>query len=320
MPNRADRNDGPLIRRILILGHTGYIGSRVLDHFRRHAPHLPALGHSISSVDLRQPERVASLAPLVTTDTALIVCAAVKKQLGDTPETLNQNLQIAINLCRLLEERLVARVVLLSSAAVYGEDVHNTSITEDTPVQPRSYYGIGKFTTECLLRKALGRHAESSLLILRPALVYGPAESGIFYGPSGFLQTVLRGEPVNLWGDGEERREFLYIDDVVEVIYRLTTLPDSGTINLVSGVNYTYADALQIISALCAKPPQVRSRPRSKPKVDHGFDNRRLTDLLPGLKFTTLANGLRRVLDTAVSDRQGESACGRVTCAAPTRS
>jgi UDP-glucose 4-epimerase len=290
--------DHPQIRRVLILGHTGYIGSHLLAYFQQQAPEIEILGQSVSTVDLTQAEQAATLAGMLDAQTAVIVCAAIKKQLGDNLDTLSQNLQIAANLCRLLEKQPVARLVLFSSAAVYGEDVHNTHITEETPVQPNSYYGIGKFTTERLLRKVISQHGSSSLLTLRPALVYGPAEAGTFYGPSGFLKTALRGEAITLWGDGTEKREFVYIANLVEATYRLTFHSYSGIVNMVSGTSYSYTDALKIISELVPHPLQINSRPRSKPQVDHGFDNQLLRDLLPDLTFTDLSKGLRQVFET----------------------
>lgn len=289
--------DSPAIQRVLILGHTGYIGGHLLAYFQQHARGIEILGQSVSTVDLTQADQAATLADLLTPNTALIVCAAIKKQLGDNLDTLAQNLQIASNLCRLLEKQQVARLVLFSSAAVYGEDVHNTQITEETPVQPNSYYGIGKFTTERLFRKVISQHETGSLLMLRPALVYGPAEAGTFYGPSGFLKTAMRGDSITLWGDGTEKREFVYIADLVEATYRLTFHHYNGIVNMVSGTSYSYTDALKIISELVPQPLQLNSRPRSKPQVDHGFDNQLLRDLAPDLSFTDLQAGLQQVFE-----------------------
>ena len=49
------------------------------------------------------------------------------------------------------------------NTAVYGEDVHNTRISEDTPVHPTSYYGIAKYSSECLFRKVIDTQKESTL-------------------------------------------------------------------------------------------------------------------------------------------------------------
>jgi UDP-glucose 4-epimerase len=282
-------------RRLLILGHSGYIGSALVRRFTAGPLSLDIDGRSLPRPDLTVDEDAAALAPLLTPDTIVIVCAAIKKQLGDTRETLAQNLAIATNLCRVLEAHPVGRCVFFSSAAVYGEDIENTAISEATPVCPTSYYGIGKYTAERLFAKAFAARPET-LLMLRPALVYGPRERGTFYGPSGFLRAAIAGQPITLWGDGTERREFVFIDDLVEIVHRLTLSDRHGVLNIVSGVSRTFAEAFDVVSSLVGARPTMTSRARSKAKVDHGFDNRLLRDALPDVTFTTLEEGLRRTL------------------------
>jgi UDP-glucose 4-epimerase len=225
-----------------------------------------------------------------------VICAAIKKQLGDTLDVLAQNLAMTTNICKALAARPVKRVLFFSSAAVYGEDVqHAGAITEATPVQPTSFYGIGKFTAERMLMKATSQHQGTSLLMLRPALVYGPDEPGYYYGPSGFLQKARAGAPITLWGDGTELREFLYIDDVVDVTTRLLFSAAAGVLNVVSGASYTYAAALDAIERKIGKRPVTDSRSRTKDKVDHRFDPAALMGALPGLAFTPMDEGLRRL-------------------------
>jgi UDP-glucose 4-epimerase len=200
--------------------------------------------------------------------------------------------------------RPTKRVVFFSSAAVYGEDVHHPSITETTPVQPTSYYGLAKFTTERLLWKAVGRCAHQPLLILRPPLIYGPADPAGTYGPSGFVRAALRRDPVTLWGDGTEQREFLFIDDAVELVGRLMEQAFSGVVNLAAGCSVTFKEALEAVERLNGWPLQVTSRPRTKARVDNRFDNRVLRALVPGFTFTPLDEGIRRAWE---AERRAET-------------
>ena len=285
----------PSFSRIVLLGHTGYIGSRLAAAFEAAAPDVPLVGRSAPTLDLTRQDSSAALEQLLDRDCVLVVCAAIKKQLGDSPEIFAQNLAIVLNMCRALAARPVRRVVFFSSAAVYGEDVQHGVISESTAVQPTSFYGIGKFTAERLLVRIAGQQPGLSLLILRPALVYGPHEAAYYYGPSGFLRMALADSPITLWGDGEELREFLFIDDVVTLTRRLTFGETTGVLNIVSGTSYTYAQALAEVSKLTGRPPAVTSRPRTKVKVDHRFDAARLRQACPGFTFTSLDAGLQRV-------------------------
>ncbi len=289
----------PAFSRILLLGHTGYIGSRLQTALAAVDPRVPVIGRSVHDLDLTRPESVADLERLLDPDSAVVILAAIKKQLGDSPDVFQQNLSIALNVSRALAARPVRRIVFFSSAAVYGEDVPHEVISEATGVQPTSFYGIGKFAAERLLYRVAGQRPGSALLLLRPALVYGPNEPAYYYGPSGFLRQALSKSPITLWGDGTELREFLFVDDVVEAATRLTFGDATGVLNLVSGASYTYAQALDTIAVIAGGRPVVASRPRTKDKVDHRFDATALRRACPGFRFTSMDEGLRRIAATA---------------------
>jgi len=281
--------------RIVLLGHTGYIGSRLASAFQAAAPDIPLVGRSAPTLDLTAPDAAGALEDLLDADAALVVCSAIKKQLGDTAEIFQKNTAIVLNVCAALAARPVRRVVFFSSASVYGEDVQHGVITEATAVQPTSFYGIGKFAAERLLARTAAQLRDTSLLMVRPALVYGPNEPAYYYGPSGFLRKALDGLPITLWGDGTELREFLFIDDVVALTVRLTFGDATGVLNVVSGTSYTYVQALDEIARLTGAAPALQMRARTKDKVDHRFDATRLRHTCPGLAFTPLAEGVRRV-------------------------
>jgi UDP-glucose 4-epimerase len=295
----------PAFSRIVLLGHTGYIGSRLAAAFAAAAPGLPVVGRSAPSLDLTRSESSRALEDLLDPDCALVICAAIKKQLGDTPEIFEQNLAMVLNVCRAASVRPVRRVVFFSSASVYGEDVQHGVIDESTAVQPTSFYGIGKFAAERLLLRMAGQHPQASLLILRPALVYGPREPAYYYGPSGFLAKTLAGAPITLWGGGEELREFLFVDDVVALTVRLTFSLVAGVLNIVSGTSYTYTQALAAAARLTGRDPAVTSRPRTKDKVDHRYDASRLLRACPGFTFTPMEDGLRRIFSEAAAVTSG---------------
>jgi UDP-glucose 4-epimerase len=260
---------------------------------------IPVIGRSAAEIDLTRATSVAELTSLLDSGTAVVICAAIKKQLGDNLEVAAENLAITLNVCRALAARPARRIVFFSSAAVYGEDVQHDIISEMTGVVPTSYYGIAKFTAERLLLRTVGQRPDSSLLILRPALVYGPDEPADYYGPSGFLRMALGRMPITLWGDGTELREFLFIDDIVALARRLTFSGPTGVINLVSGTSYTYLQALDAIAAIIGERPGVTARPRTKAKVDHRFDASALRKTCPGFEFTSMQAGLQRIAATA---------------------
>ncbi|MBP7829763.1 MAG: NAD(P)-dependent oxidoreductase [Kiritimatiellae bacterium] len=282
--------------KIVLLGHTGFIGSRLADRFRRAYPDVPIEGRSFPAFDLAATGAHAELEPLFDERALVVFLSGIKRQFGDDLDTFNKNVQMALAVCRALKARPVARLIFFSSAAVYGEDIHNTAITEDAPICPTSFYGMAKFVSERMLWKTMTDAGRGSLAILRPPTVYGPGDPGKTYGPSGFVQAAIKGESITLWGDGEELRDFLWLDDLVEAVLALAANSFAGVLNLVTGQSVTFRQMLDLISKRLGRPLEIKSRPRSKNKVDNVFVNDRLRTVLPNLRFTPMEEGIARLL------------------------
>ena len=281
------------ITRVAVLGHSGFIGGHLVRFFGEHSPEVEVIGQALPAFDLTRPDDVDKLVGFFDDHTAVLMCAAIKRQLGDNLDAFARNVSMAVNLCRLLERRPVARFVFLSSAAVYGEEITDLRITEETPARPTSFYGAAKFACECLFRQVVSQRSGSSLLVLRPALIYGPGDQG-GYGPSGFVKAAVAGRQIVLWGDGMEQREFVYIDDLIRLVHRLTFESFEGVLNVVSGRSCTFAQAIDLVARRVPLVQSVVSRPRTKPKADHAFQTGRLLDWLPDFSFTPLEEGIRR--------------------------
>ena len=202
-----------------------------------------------------------------------------------------------MNVAQVLERHPVGRFAFFSSGAVYGEDTENLHITESTAVRTSSLYGLGKHVSEQLFLKVINPTQGSSLLIVRPPLIYGPGDHSYGYGPCGFIRAACRNERIVLWGQGEEKRDFVFIEDAVNAVLRLIASDCHGPVNLASGVSHSFADVIGIVSKLVHGAVDVASQPRTKPKVDQGFSIDRLQELAPGMSFTSLEEGMRQTFE-----------------------
>jgi nucleoside-diphosphate-sugar epimerase len=282
------------IKRIILLGHSGFIGSHLEKNLTAHCSY-EIIGKSLPDIDLSNLKSADQLLELFDENTVLVLMAAVKRQFGDTLEAFDKNMAIVENVCHLIEKSPVKHIIFMSSAAVYGEETHNTNISESTPVNPTSFYGIAKYTAERILKKTCLAKG-ISLICLRPPLIYGPGDSGKTYGPSGFSASALEGSTITLWGDGTELREFLYIDDLCHLIRTLIDKNINGELNVVSGNSYSFSE---IINILRTNFPELEldSKPRSKEKADNAFDAAKVKKNLPeNYQFTSLEAGLAKLI------------------------
>lgn len=280
-------------RKLIILGHTGFIGRAIAAHVNSTHPQIEAIGASLETVDLADSRRLDSLVPQLTSDAAVIMLAAIKRQAGESIEVFMRNMEIIVGFSDLIMKHPVGRVVYFSSAAVYGEDIENLAITEETPVNCRTYYGLGKFAAEWHLRRVFERMPGSSLAILRPATIYGPHETHAGYGPTAFLAAAADKRRIELWGDGSELRELIYVEDVARMAVACALADFRGVLNVAAAQSYSFRQAVEIAEKIIGDPLEVGTRPRSKDKVDNQFDNRKLRTLFPDFHFTNLATGMQ---------------------------
>ncbi len=285
------------IHRIVILGHSGFIGGHLMGFISKKYPDVEIKGFSLPEIDLIDFKSLSNISEVLDEKTVVIFCAAIKRQFGDTLEIFHKNIKMIINVCRLLEKTSVGKLIYFSSAAVYGEDVNNTAITERTSVSPTSYYGLAKYTSERLLGKTFSGLNKEKLVVLRPPTIYGPNDLGFTYGPIGFIRSCLTKTPITLWGNGEELREFIFIDDICEIACRLINSKIQGVINIASGESFSFRKILDNILVLTDYHVPITFCQRTKDKIDNIFINDFFKETFTDFTFTPIEKGIKKTYE-----------------------
>ena len=248
--------------KLLILGHTGFIGGALYRYFAEKDT-TPVLGHSSSTVDLRSPHSLERLGPIVTPKTALILASAVTREKNDTLEAFQANVAMVTHLAQFLERVPVGLCVYFSSISVYGDSQTDLSIHEETRVDPDSLYALAKYVGEFILRDVAERK-RFRLLTLRAAHVYGPGDTHATYGPMQFIRSLMDERNLYLFGDGEELRDRLYIHDLVYLTDCLMSGGASGLYNLVTGESHSFREIADYLSQIAPFNFRIIHRPRKK--------------------------------------------------------
>lgn len=289
-------NAAGTINKFVILGHTGFVGHRLKEYLEAKHPQVQVVGLSSKDIDLTNKENSRQLSHYLDMNTCVVMCSGVKSNYGNNLDTYIRNVQMVENVCRVLAEHPVKRLIFFSSIAVYGVDKHDLNITENTMVEPDTHYGLSKYDSERLLMLEFARLQNSSLALLRTSTIYGPNEKIVAPTPSGFLATYLAGGEVALWGDGTDLREFLFIEDLVRIVDLLIFNAFSGALNLGGGAGRSYMEAIHIIEKMSGKKLDVHHKPRSKKKVDKVYDLALFRSIFPKFIFTPLEDGLNFIL------------------------
>jgi nucleoside-diphosphate-sugar epimerase len=197
---------------------------------------------------------------------------------------------------RLLEAALqvgsVQRFVHASSSSVYG-DTPVLPITESVLLQPVSPYGVTKLAAEHLCR-LYQRNFGVPAVILRYFTVYGPRQRPdmAFHR---FCKAILEHEPVHLYGDGEQTRDFTYVSDVVEANIRAAASGKAvgNVMNIAGGSWISLREVVQLLQEISNIPITITFETQQPGDVGHTFaDTGRARQLIEYRPQVSLREGL----------------------------
>ena len=303
--------------RFLVTGGAGFIGShlveallneghavRVLDDLSSgHLTNLSPQAEFIEA-DVTDPEVVDQALDSVDGCFHLAAIASVGRSHCEWLRTHKVNLTGTINLfdqSRPSRRRREIPVVYASTAAVYG-NCGSVPVDEESPVAPLSAYGADKHACELHARVAGTVHGVPTVG-LRFFNLYGPRQdplspySGVI---SIFVDRLLRAEPVEIFGDGEQARDFTYMRDAVRALrqaIKVATIK-APVFNVCTGEATTIGGLAQTLAALCRTELVVRRRPArcGEVRISVG-DPHRAAEQLGFTTQTTLRDGLAMMLD-----------------------
>ncbi len=215
----------------MVLGAGGFIGRQLSEALATAgctviaATRRPATFQhpSIVNVVASYEEAADFAAPLASCFAVVHAASSSTPGSSEARPQLDGNLRATLALIEALQVRTDLRLLYLSTGgALYGD--HRRAVSEDAPLRPRSYHGAGKAAAELFLN-AWAEQYGGSAVVLRPSNVYGPGQSrrqGFGIVPAAFNATRLR-EALPIWGDGSTVRDFLYIDDLLDLCGRVLT-------------------------------------------------------------------------------------------------
>lgn len=260
----------------LVTGGAGFIGSNivrqllqdghvvvVLDNLLSgHRSNLNDLGCELITGDIRDDAAVARAMKGV--DTVFHLAASVGNKRSIDHPLLDSDINVMGTLTVLEAARAagVKKIVASSSAGIFGE-LKTVPIREDHPVEPDTPYGSSKLCMEkhCL---AYAKLHGIEAVCLRYFNVYGPNQRFDAYGNviPIFVHQMLRGEPITIFGDGEQTRDFLNVRDVVQANLRAAAVTGvSGAFNVGSGTRITINELVAKLGEAAGAPPAPRYGP-----------------------------------------------------------
>lgn len=277
---------------VVLLGATGFLGKAIADRLATTGAKVH--GFNSKTLNLTDPAALSVLDDLAGPNTTLIFASAVTPDKGRTVDALDANLKMVLNVGRYLEGHPFRKVVYVSSDAVYP--MSDEVVSESSAVEPGDFYALAKYSGEVVLANVCGA-AKIPLVIVRPTGVYGAGDTHNSYGPNRFLTQIQNDKKLSMFGEGEDIRDHVYVDDVAAATVELAASDATGLFNLASGESRTFGSIVEQLQALVPDAFEVVKLPKSGGASRRNFDIGRLREAVPGLKLTPFAEGLRKMVE-----------------------
>ncbi len=298
--------------RVLVTGGAGFIGSHTVDK-------LVAQGAEVLVVDdlsTGKAENINPAAVFVRMDIAseqlsgvfqrfkpdyvihLAAQVSVPGSLADPVRDCMTNVVGGVNLLENCRRNGTRKIVYASSAAVYGEP-DKITVSENTPARPLSFYGVSKLAPEYYL-KVFHHLYGLKYTVLRYANVYGPRQDA--FGEGGvvsiFAAKVAAQQKPVIFGDGEQTRDFIYVEDVAEANIRALSRGDQMLLNVGTGTRISVNRLFALISEIAGVDLKPEYRDARAGDIRHSCMDIRNTVAALGWKPEfSLREGLARTFE-----------------------
>jgi len=253
-------------KRIIISGSGGFVGSHLVDYFRKKEANVVGLSRNPGSreerkVDLIDYDRLLSVVKDVQPDAFFHLAGEAIVEIGQTDpyRTFRNNIIGTLNVletCRILQ---IPRIVIASTVHVYGDAP--SPYREDEPARPSRPYETSKTSTD-LIAQSYADTFNLPVLIPRFVNIYGPGDMNKTRIIPKTVSAVLNGEEPTLWG-GRATRDYLYIDDALRAYDLLGKISDTQIernriFNFATGKSVTAKQLMEAIITLTKSPSKIR--------------------------------------------------------------
>lgn len=299
--------------KILVTGGAGFIGSTLVDKLIDQGHAVTVLDNLVTGRrdylnqaadfwerDILDPELI-TLIQTAKFDLIYHLAAQIDVRISVSDPVFDNQINVlgGLNLLMAAQQSGVKKIVMASTGgAIYGE-TEELPTSELAPTYPLSPYGIHKLTLEKYLNYYYQVYG-LNYTILRFANVYGPrqykgGEAGVI---AVFTEAMAKGKTCVLYGDGQQTRDFVYVDDVVAALVSAAEIDCRGEINISTGVEI---DMWQMVAAIEAAAGEKLKLDRAPARLGEQrrsvLLNRRALETLNWRPQIEFAEGVRRTYD-----------------------
>ncbi|MBE6497536.1 MAG: NAD-dependent epimerase/dehydratase family protein [Methanobrevibacter sp.] len=301
-------------KNILITGGLGFIGSHIANELlddnqivivdnlstgnlnninNPNHENLKIIKEDIRNVDLDE----------VTSDIDYIfhlaAMASVPLSIDKPVECNDINLNATVNLLKSAVDNNVKKIVFSSSSSVYGEN-KNMPLKESEPLMPMSPYAASKASCELYLRSFYDSYG-LNYTVLRYFNVFGPGQdknSQYAAVIPNFISAMLEGNQPEIYGDGEQTRDFVFVKDIIQANINAAKSDYNGVINIASGKKLSINQLFDIVKRTLGSDLEPKYLPKRAGDIKHSLAD---TSKMEKINFEIDHNNFEKQLEETIN-------------------
>ncbi len=261
--------------RVLVTGGAGFIGRHlaesllekgylvtIFDNFsnstKGSVSSLVDIGVAVTEGDITKPLEISDAAKNQDVVIHLAAKISVSESISNPSKTFRVNVNGTRNVLDACKKNNVKKLIVASSAAVYGEGSPNVKLTEESETNPVSPYGESKLKMEQMIKDFVLKH-KINCVILRFFNIYGIGQSDEYAGViTKFINKITEKKSLEIFGDGLQTRDFVSIYDVINSIQNVLSSNKNGIYNIGSGKATTIKEISEMIISMAEKEVDIK--------------------------------------------------------------
>ena len=270
--------------RVILFGGSGFIGRKLLNVLISSGVEVLSLGSK--DLDLTESNAVKKIEDLIQNTDTIVFLSAITPDKNRNTDTFIKNLIMTKHLCQALKNKSVNHIIYLSSDAVYHPN--QSLVNEESLLSPQSLYGVMHLSREIMISELINTPS----IILRITMVYGAGDTHTSYGPNRFLQSSIKYKEINLFGFGEETRDYVHVDDVVNITNLCINMKSIGLLNIATGKSISFKNLAKIVSSLFSDKIKINNNERHNSITHRHYDVTNRLKNFPYLSLIDIEKGL----------------------------
>ncbi len=245
-------------KKLIVFGSNGFVARSLIRLLDNKDCDYVALGKKdLDLTNLEQSKKI--LRNMQFENVTIIFLSALRPSIGEEMDISIKNLEMIKNLILNININIIRQFIYISSDAVYP--FTKIKITENTVVSPETLYGYMHSMREKYISNII---TKEKLTVFRPCAIYGKDETSFNYGINQFIKTAIESKKIYVFGNGEEKRDHILVNDLVNIIYESFEGKITGLFNLASGESKSFKEVSTFVNNNFNNSIEIESKPRKK--------------------------------------------------------